>query len=59
MPRRKDAAYRVSLSPFCGRTLPIFFALKNTKKVVRGGDKPVNPLPSTSVAEQVTKFRWG
>lgn len=35
-----------------------FFALKNTKKVFRGGDKPVNPLPSTPVAEQVPRCRY-
>lgn len=44
---------------FVGEQFEVFFALKNTKKVVRGGDKPVNPLPSTPVAEQLPKCRWG
>lgn len=50
-----------SSPPFVGEhcQFVVFFALKNMKKIFRGGDKPVNPLPSTPVAEQVPKCRWG
>lgn len=61
MPRREDAAYRVSLSPFWGGPCQsvVLFALKNTKEVVRGGDKPVNLLSSMQSAEQVPKCGVG
>lgn len=47
--------------PFLGghSQFVVLFALKNTKEFIRGGDKPVNPLSSTQIAEQVPKCRLG
>lgn len=61
MPRRRMLLTGCPSHPFVGEHCQFvaFFALENTKKVVRGGDKPVNPLPSTPVAEQVPKCRRG